>query len=82
MLLTNEVTILPNAAPMMTPTARSITFPLKANSLNSSIIDIVSLWFCVFSYQFCLNLVSGRRISICFVAIKRSRGEKRAGVMA
>src|SRR5262245_16671409 len=33
--LTREVTIFPNAAPMMTPTARSTTFPFIANSLNS-----------------------------------------------
>src|SRR5260370_39697712 len=32
---TNEVTIFPNAAPMITPTARSMTLPLTANSLNS-----------------------------------------------
>src|SRR4029079_8826766 len=33
--LTNDVTILPNAAPMTTPIAMSITLPLSANSLNS-----------------------------------------------
>ena len=33
--LTSESTILPNAAPMITPTARSITLPFIANSLNS-----------------------------------------------
>ena len=32
---TIEVTILPKAAPMMTPTARSMALPLTANSLNS-----------------------------------------------
>src|SRR5262245_28694185 len=32
---TSESTILPKAPPMMTPTARSITLPLTANSLNS-----------------------------------------------
>lgn len=32
---TTESTILPKAAPMMTPTARSIALPLTANSLNS-----------------------------------------------
>jgi hypothetical protein len=31
---TNELTILPKAAPMITPTARSIAFPLAINSLN------------------------------------------------
>src|ERR687891_693432 len=34
--LTSESMILPNAAPMITPTARSTTLPLKANALNSS----------------------------------------------
>src|SRR5205809_7182227 len=33
--LTSEETILPNAAPMITPTARSTTLPRMANSLNS-----------------------------------------------
>ncbi len=32
---TSDDTILPNAPPMMTPTAMSITLPLRANSLNS-----------------------------------------------
>src|SRR6478672_229790 len=32
---TREVMIAPNAAPIMTAMARSITFPLRANSLNS-----------------------------------------------
>ncbi len=32
---TSEDTILPKAAPMMTPTARSTTLPFIANSLNS-----------------------------------------------
>ena len=35
MSLTSDDTILPNAPPMMTPTAMSITLPLRANSLNS-----------------------------------------------
>src|SRR4029077_9903908 len=34
--LTSEATIAPNAAPMMTPTARSTTLPRIANFLNSS----------------------------------------------
>ncbi|MNT28403.1 hypothetical protein D3C72_1640890 [compost metagenome] len=34
---TSEVTILPNAPPITTPTARSMTLPLMANSLNSLI---------------------------------------------
>ena len=32
---TSEETILPKAAPMITPTARSTTLPFMANSLNS-----------------------------------------------
>src|SRR3954471_13738038 len=40
MFLTRESTILPNAAPMITPTARSTTFPRKANFLNSSNMPI------------------------------------------
>src|SRR5262245_3333095 len=40
MLLTSDSTILPNAAPMITPTARSTTFPLKANALNSPNSDL------------------------------------------
>ena len=35
MSLTSDVTILPKAAPMITPTAMSTTLPLMANSLNS-----------------------------------------------
>src|SRR6185295_3914171 len=41
--LTSESTILPNAAPMMTPTARSMTFPLSANSRNSLANDMAFL---------------------------------------
>src|SRR3954468_2695190 len=33
---TSELTMAPNAAPMMTPTARSMTLPRSANFLNSS----------------------------------------------
>jgi hypothetical protein len=33
--LTNDSTILPNTPPMITPTPKSTTFPLTANSLNS-----------------------------------------------
>src|SRR5262245_4382348 len=36
MCLTSESTILPKAAPMITPIARSITLPFRANCLNSS----------------------------------------------
>src|SRR5687767_3399876 len=35
MSLTSELTILPNAAPIMMPTAMSTTLPLTANSRNS-----------------------------------------------
>jgi hypothetical protein len=35
MSLTSELMIEPNAAPIITPTARSIALPLTANSLNS-----------------------------------------------
>src|SRR5262249_24976700 len=35
MSVTSELTIAPNAAPMMIPTAISTTFPFIANSLNS-----------------------------------------------
>src|SRR4030088_1554538 len=38
---TRESTIFPNAAPMITPTARSTTLPLTANSRNSFMIDMV-----------------------------------------
>jgi hypothetical protein len=38
---TNEVTIAPNAAPMITPTARSTALPLIANVLNSSQIFFI-----------------------------------------
>src|SRR5271157_451822 len=36
MLSTSDLTMLPNAPPMITPMARSITFPLNAKFLNSS----------------------------------------------
>jgi hypothetical protein len=38
--LTTESTILPNAAPMITPTARSITLPRTAKVLNSEIMPM------------------------------------------
>ncbi|MCY1374028.1 hypothetical protein D9M69_613400 [compost metagenome] len=38
---TIDVTILPNAPPMITPTAKSMTLPLTANSLNSCITLMV-----------------------------------------
>src|SRR3954469_12874124 len=49
---TSDVTILPNAAPIIRPTARSTTFPRAANSRNSFISDIgVPFQFPVSSYQ-------------------------------
>lgn len=36
MSLTSDVVIVPNAAPMITPTAMSMTFPRMANALKSS----------------------------------------------
>ncbi|CFP59731.1 Uncharacterised protein [Bordetella pertussis] len=41
--LTSESTILPNAAPMITPTARSIALPLTAKSRNSLIKPVALL---------------------------------------
>src|SRR5438128_2533053 len=43
MSLTMEVTILPKAAPMTTPTARSTTLPRMANSLNS-LSMLIAFW--------------------------------------
>src|SRR5262245_39696853 len=46
-LSTSELTTLPDAAPMITPTARSRKFPLTANSLNSEMSpmrDVLSGW--------------------------------------
>ncbi len=42
--LTIDVTILPNAAPMMIPIAMSRTFPFRANSLNSLSISSLLCW--------------------------------------
>src|SRR5258705_5656649 len=42
---TSELTILPNAAPITTPTARSMTLPFIANSLNSEARLMVRLPF-------------------------------------
>src|SRR4051812_5384052 len=39
---TRDETIFPKAAPMTTPTARSTTFPLKANDLKSATRDMGS----------------------------------------
>lgn len=51
---TSELTILPKAPPMITPTAISITLPRIANFLKSSFIDIyehpsLKVFFIVFS---------------------------------
>src|SRR6266496_4756002 len=45
--LTSESTILPKAPPMITPTARSTTLPLIANSRNSLVNDIEMASFAV-----------------------------------
>src|SRR5687768_8565018 len=43
---TRDAMIFPNAAPMMTPTARSITLPLSANCLNSlNIAFLRQTWY-------------------------------------
>src|SRR5260370_38701803 len=42
--LTNEVTILPKGAPMMTPIAKSTTLPRRANSRNSFHIAALLCW--------------------------------------
>src|ERR1700730_200008 len=44
MSATKDVTIEPNAAPMMTPTARSTTLPRIANFLNSPSIITLPEW--------------------------------------
>ena len=43
---TSEPTIVPNAAPMMMPTAMSITLPRMMNSLNSLIISVLAFRVC------------------------------------
>ncbi len=48
MSFTTELTIFPKAPPMMMPTARSTTFPLTANSLNSEAMDMGSSPFRIF----------------------------------
>src|SRR5215471_1445907 len=60
--LTSEVVILPNAAPMTKPTARSTTFPRIANSLKSESIDMVQWPPCELS-------------SSCHIAIESSLRE-------
>src|SRR5580765_2217625 len=60
MLSTSDLTMVPNAAPMMTPTARSTTLPLKAKLLNSSQIEAAFLAG--------LNVFSALRGSILFSA--------------
>ena len=41
--LTSDVTMLPKAAPMITPTARSNALPFTANSLNSLMIFMITI---------------------------------------
>jgi hypothetical protein len=42
MLVTNELVTLLNAVPITTPIAKSITFPLRANFLNSAKNDFMT----------------------------------------
>src|SRR5215831_4546895 len=60
---TSEVVILPNAAPITNPTARSTTFPLIANCLKSDRIDMVSGPPCALS-------------SSCHIAIEQRSRER------
>ena len=55
MSFTSDDTILPNAPPMITPTAMSITLPLRANSLNSlkNAISFKGLMFLINSKNSC-----------------------------
>ena len=70
MSLTTEETILPNALPIITPTAISITLPLTANSLKS--------WMNVEFFIVDRKLISyvGTNIEIIFVPLP-SEKEKR-----
>src|SRR5258708_1359521 len=60
MCLTSESTIFANAAPMITPTARSMTLPFNAKALNSS--SIALRWGCGFMEAPCLCGVGGRAL--------------------
>jgi len=63
--LTSELTILPKAAPMITPMARSSTLPRMANSLNSSNI------FCILcSFVWVRGAKPGTPASFSFYALK------------
>src|ERR1700759_1087201 len=62
---TSEVTMAPNAAPMMTPTARSTTLPFIANSRNSfSTIDLHSSHKQCAQYSVTRHEVSKRLFSV------------------
>src|SRR5689334_12983227 len=60
MSLTSDVTTAPNAAPMMTPTARSRTLPRIANSLNS--LNMVSPANDLWNSMLCLQKFEQRFI--------------------
>src|SRR5436305_14095240 len=64
MSLTRESTILPKAAPMITPTARSTTFPFSAKSRNSLANDM----------SVTSELVIGTSLLLhrCFAALSRT----------
>lgn len=57
--LTRELTIVVNAPPTTTPTARSITLPRLMNSLNSSINFLFDLIrFLLVDLSFSLSIIS------------------------
>ena len=55
MSFTTEDTILPNAPPMITPTAMSTTLPRRANALNS--VKNFPMSCCFLSYAFFFRLL-------------------------
>ena len=52
---TTALTIFPNAAPMITPTARSTTLPRMANALNSSNMGNLTVFIIGFPSQSSLS---------------------------
>jgi len=62
MSVTSELTIPANAAPMMTPIAKSMTLPLRANSLNS---------WTIFSGGWCFLLLAGFYVLIDVLGYRR-----------
>src|SRR3954464_1591889 len=74
MSATREETILPKAVPMITPTARSTTLPLIANSRNSLTMLIRSprsLDFLIADFDDFQPLLPGRRAQRHRVALAR-----------